>query len=124
MSERLSPHSLRGPALALLLALLFTAVLGGCAAQQDHPLLASDPLRMSDQALLRYYDDLDAAIRECESRNDNAPVISLGGGAGSGGWSGVGVGISQPLGRACNSDALRKRFLETIAELRRRGVAY
>ena len=104
---------------------LVALLLWGCAATAPHPLLREDPLRMSDVGLARYYYDLGEAIDRCEGRTGSSPSVSVGGGASTGGWSGVGIGVG--LGRevapACESSELRRRRVDTLMELKRRGIS-
>ena len=108
----------RLPAL-ILLAVLSSFLLCGCAAK-PHPLLSENPPAMTDPGLLRYYYDLDAAIRECEG-TDTRPTVGVGGTTGNYG-SGVGVGVGLPLGSGCDSSALRQRQAEVRVLLYQRGL--
>lgn len=103
-----------------LVVLLLCLALAACAAATPHPLLKENPQAMSDAGILRYYYDLDAAIRECE-QTDTRPRVGVGGATGSYG-SGVGVGVGFPMGASCDASDLRQRQAEVRLELSKRGL--
>lgn len=113
---------LPGIVLAALICLPLVFAMSGCASHTPHPLLAHSPRQMSDAGLQQYLHDLDRAIAECEGAAAPRPGIVVGAGGSTSGLSGLGVGISQPLGRRCDGTDLRQRRVATLEEMRRRDL--
>lgn len=102
---------------AVLLALGFLFSFWGCA-PKSRELLAEDPVKMSDQELLRYFYRLNDEIESQERQQ--GPQVGFGiGGFGRG--SGVGVGMTTG-GTGYTAEDLRKRRIDTRMELQRRGL--
>ena len=102
-------------------AVLWTlAVLGlfwGCA-EKSTALLAEEPVKMSNEELLRYFYRLNDAIDSQEKQQ--GPQVGFGiGGFGRG--SGVGVGMTTG-GTGYTAEDLRKRRIDVRMELNRRGL--
>ncbi|MGE4291371.1 MAG: hypothetical protein AB7E32_04085 [Desulfovibrio sp.] len=104
--------------------MLCAALLCACATRQTHPLLQYDPVKMTDVGIVRYYYDLGEAIDACEASSQGDTTVAVGGGMSTGGWSGVGVSVGQPVSKGCNSDSLRQRRVDTAIEMRRRNISY
>ncbi|WP_022662151.1 hypothetical protein [Paucidesulfovibrio longus] len=109
---------------ATLAVLLPVLLLCACVAKQSHPLLQYEPAKMTDEGLVRYYYDLGEAIDACERSGQGDATVSVGGGVGTGGWSGVGVSVGQPVSKGCKSDPLRQRRVDTAIEMRKRGIQH
>ena len=102
-------------AVLLILGLLF--FFWGCAATSQE-LLAEDPVKMSNEELLRYFYRLNDEIENREKQQ--GPQVGFGiGGFGRG--SGVGVGMTAG-GTGYTAEDLRKRRIDTRMELQRRGL--
>jgi len=101
--------------LALCSALLLVA---GCAGT-GNDILDQDTGSMSDEALLKYYYQLEEEIAKCERQSDRAS-IGIGTGFGRRGI-GFGFGLSQGMVN-CNADELGERRVDVRLQLKKRDI--
>jgi len=116
------------PAFLVLLVLLTSIGLSGCANQTTSTagtLLTQDFRKMDNDELTLYYYRLSEEIDRTE-RSGSGSALSIGIGGGSWGWggSGVGAGVSTttPVGGGGGTDDLRNRRAEVRAEMQKRGM--
>jgi hypothetical protein len=116
------------PAFLVLLVLLTSIGLSGCANQTTSAagtLLTQDYRKMDNDELTLYYYRLTEEIDRTErSGSGSALSIGIGGGSWSWGGGGVGAGVSTttPVGGGSGSDELRNRRAEVRAEMQKRGM--
>ncbi len=104
--------------MALLLVAMAAVLLAlGCATQTKE-LLAENYPRMGDEDLLRYYYRLNDEIERQE--RPSGPLFGFGLGT-FGHHTGVGLGVETgPMGYS--ADELRKRRIDVLMELKKRGL--
>jgi outer membrane lipoprotein SlyB len=115
-------------AILVLLALLTSLGLSGCASQTKNEtgaMLAQDYRKMDNDELTLYYYRLTEEIDRTErSGSGSALSIGIGGGSWNWGGGGVGAGVSTttPVGGGGSTDELRNRRAEVRAEMQKRGM--
>jgi hypothetical protein len=116
------------PAILVLLVLLTSLGLSGCANQTKSAagsLLTQDYRKMDNDELTLYYYRLTEEIDRTErSGSGSAVSIGIGGGSWNWGGGGVGAGVSTttPVGGGGSTDDLRNRRAEVRAEMQKRGM--
>lgn len=118
------------PALKLsdlfLILLALVIALAGCAghAARTQELMATDYLKLDNDALLLHYYEVEEQITLSEQRR-SSPSVSFGFGLGSYGGSssvGAGVGVSTPIGQPETAADLRAHRNRVRLELQKRDI--